>query len=206
MGSSLSSRPDGRGTVDAYVLLQTEPGLATIVMNSLVESGVVDRALAVTGEADVFARINNLEWNELTDRLLNRLQRVPGIVRSSTSIVVPTRAVVPGTAPAHPVFHELRGAGIYALVFVKIAAGSARDVVKSVRAMKSVLGLAVVTGDHDLIVQVHGRTIERLAATVLSDIQAIPGVTSTTTSLILAATPLRRPKPAARKRARRTRR
>jgi DNA-binding Lrp family transcriptional regulator len=68
--------------------------------------------------------------------------------------------------------------------------------------MKGVLGLAVVTGEYDLIVQVQGRTIERLANTVLQEIQTIPGVTSTSTSLILAATPLRETKRRARKTAR----
>jgi DNA-binding Lrp family transcriptional regulator len=184
--------------VDAYVLLQTEPGLATTVMNALVESNVVDRALCITGDADVFARINNVEWDELTDRLLNRLQRVPGVVSSSTSVVVPTRAFTAG-GPKHPVFAALGGGYIDGLVFVGTASGSTRDVVRVVRNMKGVLGLAVVTGDYDLIVQVRGRTIESLAATVLEQLQSIPGVTSTSTSLILAATPLRQAKSRARK-------
>jgi DNA-binding Lrp family transcriptional regulator len=188
--------------VDAYVLLQTEPGLATTVMNALVESNVVDRALCITGDADVFARINNVEWDELTDRLLNRLQRVPGVVSSSTSVVVPTRAFAAG-GPKHPVFAALGGGYIDGLVFVGTAAGSTRDVVRSARNLKGVLGLAVVTGDYDLIVQVRGRTIENLASTVLEQLQSIPGVTSTSTSLILAATPLRQAKSRARKPARR---
>jgi DNA-binding Lrp family transcriptional regulator len=181
--------------------MQTEPGLATTVMNALVESNVVDRALCITGDADVFARINNVEWDELTDRLLNRLQRVPGVVSSSTSVVVPTRAFMAG-GPMHPVFAALGGGYIDGLVFVGTAAGSTRDVVRSIRNLKGVLGLAVVTGDYDLIVQVRGRTIENLASTVLEQLQSIPGVTSTSTSLILAATPLRHAKSRARKPAR----
>lgn len=189
--------------MDAYVLLQTEPGLATTVMNALVESSVVDRALCITGDADVFARINNVEWDELTDRLLNRLQRVPGVVSSSTSVVVPTRAFG-AIGPKHPVYLPLGGGYIDGLVFVGTAAGSTRDVVRAVRAMKGVLGFAVVTGDYDLIVQVRGRTIENLAATVLEQLQSIPGVMSTSTSLILAATPLRQAKSRARKPARKS--
>jgi DNA-binding Lrp family transcriptional regulator len=193
--------------VDAYVLLQTEPGLATTVMNALVESELVDRALCITGDADVFARINDVSWSELRDRLLNRLQRVPGVVRSSTSFVVPTAAVARGVSPKFPVFHRIADAGVDGLVFVGVAPGSAREVVRSLRAMKGVLGLAVVTGEYDLIIQVQGRSIEKLATTVLQEIQTIPGVTSTSTSLILAATPLREAKgrgrkPAARKKAR----
>ena len=114
--------------MDAYVLLQTEPGLATTVMNALVESEVVDRALCITGDADVFARINDIGWPDLKDRLLNKLQRVPGVVRSSTHVVVPTGAVARGPVPLHPVFARIADEkAIYALVFVQVAAGSARD-------------------------------------------------------------------------------
>ena len=199
--------------MDAYVLLQTEPGLAPTVMNALDESGLVDRALCITGDHDVFARVNDIEWSDLKDRLLNRLQRVPGVVRSSTSLVVPTSSVARTTGPRMPVFHRVADNTISALVFINIEAGAARDVVRAIAAHKGVLGLAVVTGGYDVIVQVEGRSIERLANTVLSDLQTIPGVTNTTTALILAATPLRdgasrkstsrKRKPARRKAARR---
>ena len=191
--------------MDAYVLLQTEPGLATTVMNALTDSGLVDRALCITGDHDVFARVNNVEWSELKDRLLNRLQRVPGVVRSSTSVVVPADAVARGTVPRMPVFHRIADKTIGALVFLNVEAGSARDVLRSGRDQKGVIGLAVVTGAHDMIVQVEGRSIERLANTVLSDLQTIPGVTNTTTALILAATPLREAAPRRRKTATRKR-
>jgi DNA-binding Lrp family transcriptional regulator len=181
--------------VDAYVLLQTEPGLATSVMNALVESTVVDRALCITGEADVFARINDVTWPELQDRLLNKLQRIPGVVRSSTHVAVPTSAIARGLiVPYHVVYHPLGGPSIYGLVFVRMAAGSAGETVRAVREIKGVLGLAVVTGEFELIIQVSGRSIEQLGSTVLKQIHAIPGVTSTKTSLILAATPLRQAK------------
>jgi hypothetical protein len=52
-------------------------------------------------------------------------------------------------------------------------------------------------------VQVQGSSIERLATTVIQQLHSIPGVTSTSTSLILAATPLREAKTRARKPARR---
>jgi len=188
--------------MDAYVLLQTEPGLATTVMNALVEAGVVDRALCITGDADVFARMNDLSWAEMQDRLLNKLQRVPGVVRSSTHVVVPTATVARGFIPLHPVYSPLGGTAIYGLVFVQVAAGSARDVVRSVREIKGLLGMAVVTGEYDLILQVGARTIEQLASTVLQQIHTVPGVTTTKTSLILAATPLRQSRARARKPAR----
>jgi DNA-binding Lrp family transcriptional regulator len=195
--------PEPKGEpMDAYVLLQTEPGLATTVMNALVEAGVVDRALCITGEADVFARMNDISWAEMQDRLLNRLQRVPGVVRSSTHVVVPTGTVARGFIPLHPVYSPLGGTSIYGLVFVQVAAGSARDVVRSVREIKGLLGMAVVTGEYDLILQVGARTIEQLASTVLQQIHTVPGVTTTKTSLILAATPLRQSRARVRKPAR----
>jgi DNA-binding Lrp family transcriptional regulator len=175
--------------MDAYILIQTEPGLATTVMNALVESGVADRALAITGDADVFARINNVEWEDLKERLLDRLQRTPGVVRSSTSVAVPGEAIARGLGPSFPV-HYILSRQIDALVFVNLAAGSARSVVKTLAENNSVLAYAVVTGEYDLIVQVRASSIGRLATTVLREIQEIPGVSSTTTSLILAGTPV----------------
>ena len=44
--------------MDAYVLLQTEPGLAPTVMNALAESGVVDRALCITGDLDALSLLD----------------------------------------------------------------------------------------------------------------------------------------------------
>ncbi|MGZ4144102.1 MAG: Lrp/AsnC ligand binding domain-containing protein [Actinomycetota bacterium] len=175
--------------MDAYILIQTEPGLATAVMNALVDGGVADRALAITGNADVFARINDVEWDDLKETLLNRLQRTPGVVRSSTSVAVPTDAVMRGVAPSFPV-HYLLSRAIDALVFVNVAAGSARAVVKALAESDAVRAMAVVTGEYDLILQVRAPSISRLATTILREIQEIPGVTSTTTSLILAGTPL----------------
>ncbi len=192
--------------MDAYVLLQTEPGLASTVMNALVESDIVDRALCITGTADVFARINDVDWAELKDRLLNRLQRVPGVVRSSTHIAVSASAVARGLViPHHVIFFPIADDTISALVFVQIAPGSAREVVRAVRDLKGVLAMALVTGEHDLIVQVRGTSIDRLASAVLQQIQTIPGVTATSTSLVLAATPLRKTKPRRRKSVRRRR-
>jgi DNA-binding Lrp family transcriptional regulator len=188
--------------VDAYILIQTEPGLATTVMDSLVEGGVVNRAVAMTGSHDLLARINDVDWDELTSRLLTRLQRTPGVVRSSTSVVVPeTRART--TLPSVPVFHRIARGEIHGLVFAKTESGTARDVARKVRALDGVLGAALVTGDHDLIIQISGRSIATLATTVLNQIQSTPGVMTTSTSLILAATPLTTPAPARRKPARR---
>ena len=76
---------------------------------------------------------------------------------------------------------------------------------RAAREMKGLLGLAAVTGEYDLILQVGARSIEQLATTVLQQIHTIPGVTSTKTSLILASTPLRQPRSRARKPARRRR-
>jgi DNA-binding Lrp family transcriptional regulator len=183
-------QPSKGGLVDAYILVQTEPGLATTVMNALVESEIVDRALVITGAHDVFARVNDVEWDELKERLLTRLQRVPGIVRSETSIVVPAESVARIAVPRYPVFHRI-ASGIDALVFVKIAAGTGSDVVRELADSAEVLGMAITTGNYDLIVQIHAGSIQRLASTVLKRIQSIPGVVDTTTSLIVAATPLK---------------
>jgi DNA-binding Lrp family transcriptional regulator len=90
-----------------------------------------------------------------------------------------------------PVFHRVADTTIGALVFINVQAGAAREVVRSIGALKGIIGLAVVTGAYDLIVQVEASSIEKLANSVLSDLQTVPGVTNTTTALMLHATPLR---------------
>ena len=174
--------------MDLYLFIQTEPGLATTVMNTLTESKAVTRAASVTGAFDVFARIDDVDFDELTTRLVDRVQRTPGVVRTITAAGLSAEVMSIWPVPTMPL--RVDPALPQALVFVRLQPGSGTVAVERLAHSKSVLSFALLTGEYDAVMQVSGRTIEDIAKKVLRDIQTVPGVVSTSTSLVAAVTPL----------------
>ncbi|MCA1831814.1 MAG: Lrp/AsnC ligand binding domain-containing protein [Actinomycetota bacterium] len=174
--------------MDVFLFIKTEPGLAHSVMNSIVDSNSVTRAAVVTGSFDVFARIDDISWDQLAARVLEGVQRTPGVVRTESAVAIPPESLaISGPVITMP----LRGATTQrvALVFASLDAGTARSAVPELVRIKGVLGLALISGKHDLILQVAGRGIEQIAGTVVRRIQEIPGVRKTSTALVLHSTP-----------------
>lgn len=173
--------------MDAYVFLQTAAGKALRVMEELVVSKVAVRAVAVTGRYDVIARIDDVSRRDLAVLLCDRLGAVDGVRSSMTSLVVPTDLL--GLAvPAPPIpFGRDPDEELMAVGMLTIAAGSGRSVVEALA--PNVAGLALLTGEHDVLFEVGAVDLPDLARTVLEHVHTIPGVTATSTSLVLAATP-----------------
>lgn len=176
--------------MDVYLFIQTEPGLATTVMNSIVDAGMVSRAAIVTGPFDVFARIDGIEWDELAGRLVDGVHRVPGIVRTETAAALDPTTVMDTTIPIIKMPLRAATRDRVALVFASLQRGTAAEAVPALARTKGVLGLALITGNHDVLLQVAGRSIEEIAGTIMNRIHAIPGVMKTSTALVLRATPL----------------
>jgi DNA-binding Lrp family transcriptional regulator len=176
--------------MDAYMFIQTEPGLAAHVMGTLVESGSASRAAIVTGEFDVFARIDDVSWDQLEGRVLHGAQRIPGIVRTTTAVVMPMDTFMPGfhvpTLPLRGV--PARSEPRIALVFANYNSDLSPDTVRSIAGAKGVLAYAHVSGEYDAIIQVSGRDIKQISGRV-GDIRMTAGVESTNTMLVVASTP-----------------
>lgn len=177
--------------MDAYTFLKIKPGLGNTVMNTLVETGIARRVVAVTGKVDLVARIEDVSVDELGTSLLDTLGGIGGIKSSVTSFVVSLRDLgggsvswgIPFTIPPPP------PPILQALVFVKLDSTASLTVVKAMTKSKAIVALALLTGDIDLMVQVRGRNLGEIGKTVFKNIRSIPGVTSTSTSVILRSTP-----------------
>jgi len=177
--------------MDVYLFIKTEPGLAGLVMEQIVESGVATRAAVVTGGFDVFARIDDISWDDLAARVMEGVHRIPGVRKTVSAPSLGLEQVAAGLPiPPKPFWGKpARGESRQALVFCKIAGGTARAVAEAVVARKWVIGATFVLGDHDLILQVAGRDFEHLTGRIVNEIASMPEITSTRTMLVVRATP-----------------
>jgi DNA-binding Lrp family transcriptional regulator len=70
---------------------------------------------------------------------------------------------------------------VAAFVLIQTETGRAFSVAEAVRAVDGVIASDVVTGPYDAIVKVRAPTLDDLARLVVSEIQAVGGVTRTYT-------------------------
>ncbi len=74
--------------VQAYVLIQTEVGMAPTVVRAIREIGGVTTAEDVTGPYDVIVRAEASTMDELGRLIIAAIQAVPGITRTLTCPVL----------------------------------------------------------------------------------------------------------------------
>lgn len=74
---------------------------------------------------------------------------------------------------------------VSAFVFLECAAGQSKEVSKQVANIPGVKLSRAVTGPHDVIAYVEGPDINALGITIISQIQAVPGVLRTTTNVVI---------------------
>src|SRR3989442_12821678 len=125
--------------MDAFVFIETEPGAAGVVTDRLVEAGHVARAATVTGEFDVIARIDDIEIEQLPDRLLAGVQGIEGLRRSRTSIALPLSFFNETYTMLLPVRLPPPPPPLMAFVLVELEVGAAADVARELEARKDVV-------------------------------------------------------------------
>jgi DNA-binding Lrp family transcriptional regulator len=74
--------------VRAYILVQTELGVAAEVAREAAELPGVDTADDVTGPYDVIVRASASDVDELGRMVVSRIQAIPGITRTLTCPIV----------------------------------------------------------------------------------------------------------------------
>lgn len=177
--------------MNAYVFMQTAPGRAASAMEAVVSRGLATRAVLVTGNWDVIAKIEDVEWDELGNLVPEKVGRVPGVVRTYTAPVIPTELAArlnPSNGiPIWPI--EMNSALVFAAT-----SGSVTETLQALHRIKAVKALALLAADWDLLIQIGGDSFEEVMTTVLRDIRAVPGIVRTSTSLILRGTEVRVPK------------
>lgn len=75
-------------SVRAYILIQTEVGMAAAVSNKAAEIPGITAADDVTGPYDVIARAEAASVDELGRMVVSRLQLISGITRTLTCPVI----------------------------------------------------------------------------------------------------------------------
>jgi DNA-binding Lrp family transcriptional regulator len=74
---------------------------------------------------------------------------------------------------------------IQAYVFVNVKAGSAVDVIRKLRKKKYVKTAHLVTGLHDAIVFIQGKSVKDLANNITRGVHKVPGITKTVTCVVV---------------------
>lgn len=74
---------------------------------------------------------------------------------------------------------------IQAYVFVNVKAGSADNVIKKLRKKKFVKTAHLVTGLHDAIAFIQGKSVKDLTKSITAGIHKIPGITKTVTCIVV---------------------
>ena len=74
--------------IQAYVFIECAPGKPTQVADALTKVGGVEMAHAVTGAYDVIAFVRAESMAELGDLLSCRIHRLPGVLKTTTNVVV----------------------------------------------------------------------------------------------------------------------
>ena len=88
----------------SYVLVQLAPGNAKVAADRISRIPGVKMAHAVTGPFDVIAFVDVPDLDVLSDLVLSRIQRVKGVEKTQTAVVVTPVAVLDGV-------RERRGRG-----------------------------------------------------------------------------------------------
>lgn len=75
---------------------------------------------------------------------------------------------------------------VQAYILVQTEVGKAAEVARAISTIDGVLSSVDVTGPYDVIVQVEGPSVDQLGALVVSNVQAVPGITRTLTCPVVA--------------------
>jgi len=77
--------------MEAFILVNTTPGLLWKVAEETEKIDGVKMARAVTGQFDVIIYIEGLKLDNLGD-VINKLQSIKGVVKTQTLVVLPSSA------------------------------------------------------------------------------------------------------------------
>ncbi|MGE3062706.1 MAG: Lrp/AsnC family transcriptional regulator [bacterium] len=72
----------------AYLLINTEAGKALTVLNEVKKLKEIEHAHVVTGLHDLIALVHAESTKHLADEIVNKIQKIDGIQRTVTCIVV----------------------------------------------------------------------------------------------------------------------
>ena len=74
--------------ISAYVFIESTPGKASQVVEAVAKLPGVQMAHAVTGSYDVIAFVEAKDVAALGELISTRVHRVPGVLKTTTNVVV----------------------------------------------------------------------------------------------------------------------
>jgi DNA-binding Lrp family transcriptional regulator len=74
---------------------------------------------------------------------------------------------------------------VEAYVFINVQAGKAKSVISSLRRKKFVKQAHLVTGLHDAIIFIQGKSVKALANNITNGIHKVKGITKTVTCVVV---------------------
>lgn len=168
--------------MDAFIYVRAKPGTAGRIVVELMTRPGVRRAVMTTGTWDILGVIEAPNMATIGSTVLEHVQTIDGVERTLTAPVVPPEqlgALGGGFGLAGPP-QLMPGGACY--VHVRAAAGTVPALFERLSELEAVRGVAVLAGEHDLIVEVP-LAWESASGVILEQIQPLPGVLSTTTMI-----------------------
>jgi DNA-binding Lrp family transcriptional regulator len=165
--------------VDAFVYLRVRPSKVEEVVVQLENVGGVRAAVPVVGAWDVLAAVQGPDLLGISEEVIRGIHRIEGVERTMTAPVVPGDVYAPpGEGTKTPI--PMQEPGPACFVHVKASPGSAARLADTIAEVEEVSAVAMIAGDHDLIVEIPFPW-EQAAPVIVNRILPIEGVQDTRT-------------------------
>ena len=165
--------------MDAFVYLRVRPGKVEEVVVQLENVGGVRAAVPVVGAWDVLAAVQGPDLLGISEQVIRGIHRIDGVERTMTAPVVPGDVYAPpGEGTKTPI--PMQEPGPACFVHVKASPGSAARLAETIAGVEEVSAVAMIAGDHDLIVEIPFPW-EQAVPIIVNRLRPIDGIEDTRT-------------------------
>jgi DNA-binding Lrp family transcriptional regulator len=169
--------------VDAFVYVRVRPGRVEDVVVQLQNAKGVRTAVAVIGDWDVLAAVHGADLLEIAQDVVRHIHHIEGIERTVTAPVVPGDVIgIIGGGLRTPIPMQQHGDACF--VHVTAAPQMAAKLVESLSMLEDVSAVALIAGEHDLLVEIP-YPWEQAARVIVDQVLPVPGVQATTTLMAI---------------------
>jgi DNA-binding Lrp family transcriptional regulator len=172
--------------VEAFLYVRTSAGTAAgsaarVAAEIMTKPGI-RRAVAVIGAWDVLAIAEGVDMRAIAATVLGHVQPLDEVERTLTAPLVPSDqlgALGGGFGITRP---PQLTPGDACFVHIKAQAGTVPALYERLGENEAIAGLAAIAGEFDLVAEIRGPW-EVASGIILEQIQALPGILSTTTMI-----------------------
>ena len=163
--------------MDAFVYLRVRPGSVEDVVVQLENVSGVRAAVAVVGAWDVLAAVQGPDLLGISEEVVRGIHLIEGVERTMTAPVVP-RHVYASPGWRTPIPMQEHGPACF--VHVKASPGAAARLADTIAGVEEVSAVAMIAGDHDLIVEIPFPW-EQAVPIIVNRLRPIDGIEDTRT-------------------------